>query len=111
MRPRRATAPARIPPGPNAPTIMDFRNFPSARQELERTLGTSKKLGLRLETARIHYLLGTALRVSGDAFDASAQYHQAGALFEEFSKEQASERLPDRYDLKPIYEEIAQFAK
>jgi hypothetical protein len=94
-----------------ADALIKTSNFPSARQELERTLGTSEKLGLRLETARIHYFLGTTLRLSGEASDASAQYRQAGGLFEVLRKEQGSEHLLDRYDLKPVYGEIARFAQ
>lgn len=90
--------------------LIKTRSYPAARQELLRTLGTSEKLGLRLETARIHYLLGTALRLAGNASDAQAQFRQAAGLFDGLRKEQGSERLPDRYDLKPIYSENAPFA-
>jgi len=90
--------------------LIKSKNFSAARQELQRTLGTSEKLGLRLETARMHYLLGAAMRLSGSASDADAQFHQAAGLFDELRKEQGSEHLPDRYDLKPVYAEIARFA-
>lgn len=91
--------------------LIKAKNYSSARQELQRNLGSSEKLGLRLETARIHYLLATAFRLSGDSTDAAPQYHQASVLFQELQKEQGSEHLPDRFDLKPIYGEIAQFVR
>jgi serine/threonine protein kinase/tetratricopeptide (TPR) repeat protein len=94
-----------------ADSLIEEKNYSSARQELQSTLGTSEKLGLRLETARVHYYLGTALRLSGNASDAAAQYRQAQGLLDALRKEQGSERLPDRYDLKPIYTETSQFSK
>ncbi len=90
--------------------LIKSKNYSAARQELQRTLGTSEKLGLRLETARIHYLLASALRLSGNASDAEAQYHQAAGLLGELRKEQGAEHLSDRYDLKPIFAETAQFS-
>jgi eukaryotic-like serine/threonine-protein kinase len=90
--------------------LIKTRNYPSARQQLLAMLGTCEKLGLRLETARIHYLLGTALRLSGNASDAQVQYGQATGLFDALRKEPGSEHLPDRYDLRSIYSETAKFA-
>jgi len=90
--------------------LIKSKNYAAARQELQRTLGTSEKLGLRLEAARIHYFLATALQLSGNALDAEGQYRQAAGLFDALQKEQGSEHLSDRYDLQPIYAETAKFA-
>ena len=86
--------------------LIESKDYSGARQELQRLLGRSEKLGLRLEDARIHYLLGTTMVRSGNSSEASAQFAEAGRLLDEISKEQGSEHLQDRYDLKPIYAEI-----
>jgi hypothetical protein len=87
------------------------KEYAPARQELQRDLGKSEKLGLRLESARIHYLLATDLRLSGTTSEATGQYREAERLLENIGKEPGAEHLSDRYDLKPIYAEIKQFAQ
>jgi len=85
--------------------MIDSKDYSAARQELQRDMGRSEKLGLKLEDARIHYLLGTALAHSGNTSEAGAQYAEAARLLDAIGKEQGSEHLADRYDLKPIYAE------
>jgi tetratricopeptide (TPR) repeat protein/predicted Ser/Thr protein kinase len=86
------------------------KDYPHAREELQRSLSKSEKLGLRLENARIHYLLGTALRLSGSASEAAAQYREALRLLDDIRKEQGAEHVIERYDLKPVYAEATQFS-
>jgi tetratricopeptide (TPR) repeat protein len=86
------------------------KDYSHARQELQRSLARSEKLGLRMESARIHYLLGTSLRLSGSAGEAAAQYREARNLLDEIRKEQGAEHTIERYDLKPIYADASQFA-
>jgi tetratricopeptide (TPR) repeat protein/predicted Ser/Thr protein kinase len=86
--------------------MIDNKDYSGARQELQRALGRGEKLGLRLEDARIHYLLAIAMAHSGSNSEAAAQYAEAKRLLDEIGKEQGSEHLADRYDLKPIYAEI-----
>ena len=74
-----------------------------ALDELERGLGMSEKLSLRLENARIHYLLGVALRGSGKTSEANAQLAQARQLLEEIRKEPGADHIGDRSDLKSIF--------
>jgi tetratricopeptide (TPR) repeat protein len=93
-----------------ADALIKNKDYSSARQELQRSLGRSEKLGLRLETARIHYLMGAALRLSGNTADATAQYREALRLLDEIRKEPGAEHVAERYDLKPIYAEATQFA-
>jgi serine/threonine protein kinase/tetratricopeptide (TPR) repeat protein len=81
-----------------------------ARQELQRNLGRSEKLGTRLETARLHFLLGKAYRLGGNTSDARSQYLQSKTLLDDIAKEQGAQHLLERYDLKPIYDEIKQFS-
>jgi tetratricopeptide (TPR) repeat protein len=94
-----------------AEAMIKNKEYAPARQELQRDLGKSEKLGLRLESARIHYLLATGLRLSGGASEANGQYREAQRLLENIGKEPGAEHLGDRYDLKPIYAEIKQFAQ
>ncbi len=93
-----------------AEALIKSKDYAHARQELQRTLSKSDKLGLRLENARIHYLLGAALRLSGSAIEAKAQYNDSLHLLNEISEEQGAEHLVERYDLKPAYAEATQFA-
>jgi eukaryotic-like serine/threonine-protein kinase len=94
-----------------AETMISNKDYLHARQELQRGLARSEKLGLRLESTRIHYLLGTSLRLSGSAREAATQYREARTLLDEIRKEQGAEHVIDRYDLKPIYTETSQFAQ
>ena len=94
-----------------AEALIKNKDYSAARQELQRGQGRSEKLGLRLETARVHYLLGTTLRLSGSASEAPLQYREAARMLDEISKEQGAEHLLDRFDLKTIYAESTQFAK
>ena len=82
-----------------------------ARVELDRALNTSEKLGTRLQTATIHYLLGTLAKQSGDATSADGQFKQAAALLEEMQKEPGSEKVLSRPDLKAMAEVSTQKAK
>ena len=94
-----------------AEAMIKNKDYAAGRQELQRDLGRSEKLGLRLESARIHYLLGTSLRLSGNASEAAAQYREATRLLDEIGKEPGAEHVNERFDLKPIYSDAAQFAK
>ena len=87
-----------------AQALIEIKDYSGAKQELQRALGRSEKLGLRLEAMRIHYLLGTALRRSGNT-DSNTQFSESARLLGELVKEQGSEHLAERYDLKPISEQ------
>jgi tetratricopeptide (TPR) repeat protein len=79
------------------------KDYAHARQGLETALNSSEKLGLRLETARIHYLLGDADQFSGNASESNHQYELARNLFEELKKDPGAEHLLDRSDLRTMY--------
>jgi tetratricopeptide (TPR) repeat protein len=91
-----------------AQALIESKDYSAAKQELQRAIGRSEKLGLRLEGMRIHYLLGTSSARTGNSSDAARQFAEAGRLLTELSKEQGSEHLNERYDLKPIYEQVKQ---
>jgi serine/threonine protein kinase/tetratricopeptide (TPR) repeat protein len=94
-----------------AEALIKNKDYPHARQQLQRNLGRSEKLGLRLENARIHYLSATVLKLSGDAAAATAQYREALHLLDDIRKEPGAEHVVERYDLKPIYAEATRFAQ
>ncbi|MGA3349227.1 MAG: tetratricopeptide repeat protein [Candidatus Sulfotelmatobacter sp.] len=90
--------------------MIKTKDYAHARQQLESLLGTSEKLGLRLETARIHFLLGNALQLSGNTSDASRQYQSALGIFEELKKDPGAEHILERSDLHPMYAQASQVA-
>ncbi|HKM80966.1 MAG TPA: tetratricopeptide repeat protein [Candidatus Acidoferrum sp.] len=87
-----------------AAAMLNSKDYSHARQELDRALGTSEKLGLRLQAARIHYLLGETMRLHGSAADAPSQYRQTLTLLDEIKKDPGAEHVLERADLKSIYE-------
>src|SRR6202790_465817 len=85
-----------------AEALINTKNYSHARQALDRDLGRSEKLGLRLQTATIHYHLGNAIRLAGNREEAAAQYQQALRLLDDMKKEPGAEHL---LDLRAIYTE------
>ena len=94
-----------------ATAMVNSKDYTHARQELERALNVSEKLGARLQTARIHYLLGTVDRATGSASAATSQYTQALKLLDDIKKEAGAEHLLDRVDLKTIYEDASHWSQ
>ena len=92
-----------------AQAVINTRDYAHARQELERDLGRSEKLGLRLETAIIHYLLGQAIRLGGNPAEAAGQYQQTLRMLDDMKKEPGAEHLLDRSDLHAIYSEATRW--
>ena len=79
------------------------KDYAHARQPLETILSASEKLGIHLETARIHCLLGDALQLGGNHSDANRQYQAALGMFEELKKDPGAEHILDRSDLRTMY--------
>jgi len=92
-----------------AEAMVRNKDYSHARQELQRNLGRSEKLGLRLETARIHYLMGACLRLSGSAPEAAGQYGEALRLLDEMRNESGADQLMNRPDLKVIYDDATRW--
>lgn len=76
-----------------------------AQQELDRALNRADKLGLIIEQARAHYLLGELASVSGKSSQYVPQYREAVRLLESVSKQAGVGHLLDRSDLKGIYQD------
>ena len=91
---------------------MDICRYPPAEKGLiwtspkptsARLAGQSEKMGLRLETARIHYLLGRILELGGNSGEASAQHARARNILDEIKKEPGAEHLAERFDLREMF--------
>jgi len=93
-----------------AEAMIARKDFIGAEQELQTALGKSEKMGARFQSARIHYLLGSALRQSGHSSDAPQHYRVALNLMEDMQKDAGAEKLLDRADLKSMFTEATQFA-
>jgi tetratricopeptide (TPR) repeat protein len=88
-----------------AEALIATKDYTHARQELEDAQSSSEKLAIRLETARIHYLLGDAMRLSGSRDEASQQYQLAHRSLEDISKDPGAEHLLERFDLRTMFAE------
>jgi tetratricopeptide (TPR) repeat protein len=86
-----------------AQAMLNNKDVSQARPLLEQSLGKSEKLGLRMQTAKIHHLLGTSFRLSGDRADADGQYGQALRILDEIKKDPGADKVLDRSDLRNIY--------
>jgi eukaryotic-like serine/threonine-protein kinase len=93
-----------------AEAMIDGKDYSHAQQELHADLSKSEKLGSRYETARIHSLLGSALRLAGNSADAATEYRQAAALIDEMRKEPGADKLLDRADVGKIYSDANQWS-
>jgi serine/threonine protein kinase/tetratricopeptide (TPR) repeat protein len=93
-----------------AEAMINSKDYAHAQQELQTDLITSEKMGSRYQSVRIHNLLGNALRLSGNAADASGHYRQALSLIDDMRKEPGAEKLLDRADLKSLFAQASQFA-
>jgi len=76
-----------------------------AQQELDRALNRAEKLGLRIEQARAHFLLGQVYSRTEKTSQYAPQYQEAVRILESVSKESGAGRLLDRSDLKDVYQQ------
>ena len=79
-----------------------------AQQELDHAMNRAEKLGLLVEQARAHYLLGEVLSAGGKTKEYAPQYQQVVRILESISKENGAGRLLDRSDLKDVYRVAAE---
>ena len=94
-----------------AEALVNSKNYPQARRELEAALGTAEKLGLRTLQVRGHYLLATALRATGNESEAASHNREALRMLDEMRKEAGAEKVLERADLKPIYTESKRWSQ
>ena len=88
---------------------MGTKDYAHAKQDLERTVLRTEKLGLRALSARGQYLLGTALRLSGNENDAILHYKQAISLLEQVAKDPGADKVLRRFDMNFIHTESARW--
>ena len=94
-----------------ADAMMQIHDSAHARQELERALLRSDKLGQQALSARAHYLLATIARDSGNNAEAKDNYQWVVRTLDTMKKEAGAEKLLQRSDLKAMYEESARGAQ
>jgi tetratricopeptide (TPR) repeat protein/predicted Ser/Thr protein kinase len=94
-----------------AEALVNTRDYSRARQELERGVAKTEKLGLRTLSAQGHYLLATILRLTGKGAEAAGHYREALRLLEDIRKEAGANNVLQRADLKPIYAECARLSE
>jgi serine/threonine protein kinase/tetratricopeptide (TPR) repeat protein len=88
-----------------ARALLDTGKPQDAQQELDRAMNRAEKLGLLIEGAQAHFLLGEVYEKTGKSREYAPQYQEAVRLLESISKEQGAGRLLDRSDLKDIYQQ------
>ena len=88
-----------------AEAMMQSHDYAHARQELQRALLLSDKLGQRSLSAHAHYLLATIARDSADNTDAQDNYREVIRTLDAMKKDPGAEKLLQRSDLKLMYEE------
>jgi len=86
-----------------AEALINGKDYAHAREQLDSALAQSEKLGLRLESARIHYFQGEILRLTGKSDEAARQYATARTMLDEIKKEPGAEHVLNRADLREMY--------
>jgi len=85
--------------------LIAAKDYTHARGELDHAMSRSEKMGLRLETAQIHYLTGKTARSHGQGWRSHQPVSQAKNILAEIMKEGGAEKLLQRPDLKAMYDE------
>ncbi|HET9408436.1 MAG TPA: tetratricopeptide repeat protein [Candidatus Sulfotelmatobacter sp.] len=94
-----------------AQALLDAKNYSAAKQELQEALDKSDKLGARVLLAKSHFLLAEALRLTGNGSEAAGQYKEAARLLDEIHNEPGADKVLERADLKPIYQESTRWSQ
>jgi serine/threonine protein kinase/Tfp pilus assembly protein PilF len=87
-----------------AEAMMQSHDNIHARQELQRALMLSDKLGEQSLSVQAHYLLATIARTSANATEAQDNYRSVISILDTMKKE-AGGKLLQRSDLKLMYED------
>jgi len=85
-----------------ADALLNTRQYPAAKKELETAQATSEKLGLQVLQTRRQYLLGRTLELSGSAADASPHFAAAKRILDGIRQESGSDAILKRQDTAPI---------
>jgi serine/threonine protein kinase/tetratricopeptide (TPR) repeat protein len=82
-----------------------------ARQELERALQRADKIGLKPLSVKAHYLLGNAMRASGNELEAQQHYLTTTQMLDDMRKEPGSDKILQRFDFKTMYDEATRLSQ
>ncbi|MBV8632174.1 MAG: tetratricopeptide repeat protein [Silvibacterium sp.] len=95
----------------NAEAEIGVKDLSHAEHELNLSLTATEKAGMRLDIARIYYLLGETARLSGTGEHAQIAYYyrEAVRLLEAVKAEPGAEKVLTRSDLKAMYENANQW--
>ena len=87
------------------------KDYAHAQRDLEQNLSTTEKAGMRLDMARINYLLGSSARLSGSTDRTQITYHYAEAvrLLDAIKSDPGAENILRRADLKAIYDDANRY--
>jgi tetratricopeptide (TPR) repeat protein len=84
---------------------MQLKDYSTARQQLERAVLQSEKLGLQPLLLRANFFLGRWSRDKGATADATGHYQRALNLLDGIKKDPGTDKIMDRADFKAIYAE------
>jgi tetratricopeptide (TPR) repeat protein len=82
-----------------------------AQQELARALLRADKIGLKPLSTKAHFLLGAALRASGNQAEAWQQYRSTLQLLDDMRKEPGADKILQRSDFKAMYDEATHWSQ
>jgi tetratricopeptide (TPR) repeat protein len=85
-----------------AEALLNVRQYPAAKKELDVALATSEKLGLQVLQARSQYLIGRSLELSGNGAEASPHFAAAKRILDGIRQESGSDAVLKRQDLTAI---------
>jgi eukaryotic-like serine/threonine-protein kinase len=94
-----------------AEAMLQSHDYTHARQELERALLRSDKLGQQVLSAHAHYLLATIARDSANNKEAQDNYREVIRALDVMKKDAGAEKLLQRADLKLMYEESTHWSQ
>ncbi len=94
-----------------AEALVNTKDYSRARQELERAVAKTERLGLRTLSAQGHYLLATILRLTGKGGEAAGHCREALRLLEAIRNEAGANNVLQRADLNAVYTDSARWSQ
>jgi tetratricopeptide (TPR) repeat protein len=88
-----------------------LKDYARAEHDLEQELTGAQRAGMRFDTAKIYYLLGTSARLSGHADRAAGYYREAVQLLDAIRSDPGAENILRRADVKTMYDESNRWKK
>jgi len=82
-----------------------------AQSELGRALLRADKIGLKPLSAKAHFVLGNALRESGNQPESQQQYRSTLKLLDDMVREPGGDKILQRVDLKTMYDEATRWTQ